>query len=54
MNLLVIDDEPSLRKTLRLTLESLGHRVTEADTGAAALAALGRDEALHRIALAAA
>ncbi len=43
MNLLVIDDEPSLRKTLRLTLESLGHRVTEADTGAAALAALGRD-----------
>ena len=43
MNLLVVDDEPSLRKTLRLTLESLGHRVVEADSGAAALAALGRD-----------
>ena len=30
---LIIDDEPSLRKTLRLTLESMGHRVTEAATG---------------------
>jgi NtrC-family two-component system response regulator AlgB len=29
MNLLVIDDDLSLRKTLRLTLEALGHRVTE-------------------------
>jgi len=31
MNILIIDDEPSLRKTLRLTLETMGHHV--ADSG---------------------
>jgi len=30
LNLLVIDDEPSLRRTLRTALESMGHRVSEA------------------------
>ena len=39
MNLLVIDDEPSLRRTLRTALESMGHRVAEAATGAQALEA---------------
>ncbi|MFO0928562.1 MAG: sigma-54 dependent transcriptional regulator [Gemmataceae bacterium] len=40
MNLLLIDDEAGLRRTLRLTLESMKHRVAEAATGAAALAAI--------------
>jgi NtrC-family two-component system response regulator AlgB len=44
MNLLVIDDEPSLRRTVRITLESLGHTVTEAPSGRAALALLGREQ----------
>src|SRR5262245_60477189 len=43
MNLLLIDDETSLRRTLRLTLESMKHRVVEAATGQAALAALGQE-----------
>src|SRR5437667_5745840 len=37
MNLLLIDDEASLRRTLRLTLESMGHRVGEAASGGHAL-----------------
>ena len=37
MNLLVIDDEASLRRTLRTALESMGHRVAEAANGAQAL-----------------
>jgi NtrC-family two-component system response regulator AlgB len=36
-NLLVIDDEASLRRTLRTALESKGHRVAEAANGAQAL-----------------
>jgi NtrC-family two-component system response regulator AlgB len=30
MNVLLIDDDPSLRKSIRLTLEAMGHRVTDA------------------------
>ena len=41
-DLLVIDDEASLRRTLRTALESMGHRVTEAANSADALAALRR------------
>ncbi len=41
MNVLVIDDDRSLRKTLRLALETMGHRVTEAGDGSQALEALG-------------
>jgi DNA-binding response OmpR family regulator len=37
--ILVVEDEPQLRNLLRLYLERDGHRVTEAGTGAAALAA---------------
>ena len=37
MNILVIDDEVSLRRTIRTALESMGHRVTEAGTSAEAV-----------------
>jgi NtrC-family two-component system response regulator AlgB len=40
MNLLLIDDEPSLRRTLRTTLESMGHQVAEAASGSQAVQAL--------------
>ena len=33
MNILVIDDDADLRKSLRLALETMGHRVTEAHDG---------------------
>ena len=36
MDLLIIDDETSLRRTLRTALESMGHRVAEAGTAALA------------------
>ncbi len=42
MNVLVVDDDPSLRKSLRLTLETLGHSVTDAPDGARAEDLLGR------------
>ncbi len=37
MDLLLVDDEISLRRTLRTTLESMGHTVSEATTGDQAL-----------------
>jgi NtrC-family two-component system response regulator AlgB len=40
MNLLIIDDEASLRRTLRTALESMGHRVMEASDGGRALEAV--------------
>jgi NtrC-family two-component system response regulator AlgB len=43
MNLLAIDDEVSLRRTLRTALESMGHRVVEAGSSAAALEAVRRE-----------
>jgi NtrC-family two-component system response regulator AlgB len=43
MNVLLIDDEPSLRRTLRTTLESMGHLAAEAPSGAQALQRLQRD-----------
>jgi two-component system, NtrC family, response regulator AlgB len=42
MDILLIDDDASLRRTLRLTLESMGHRAAEARDGAQALEALGQ------------
>ena len=36
VNILLIDDEVSLRKSLRLALETMGHRVTEAGDSAQA------------------
>ena len=41
MNVLVIDDDTSLRRSLRLALETLEHRVTEADCGDRAKQLLG-------------
>jgi NtrC-family two-component system response regulator AlgB len=41
MNTLVIDDETSLRRTLRIALESMGHQVAEARDGSQALDLLG-------------
>lgn len=41
MNLLLIDDDASLRKTIRLTLESMNHRVSEAADAAQAEELLG-------------
>jgi len=37
MNILVVDDEGALRRTIRTTLESKGHAVAEAATGAQAV-----------------
>ncbi|MEO2090940.1 MAG: response regulator, partial [Gemmataceae bacterium] len=37
MNILVVDDENTLRRMIRITLESQGHAVTEAATGASAV-----------------
>jgi NtrC-family two-component system response regulator AlgB len=42
MNILLIDDEASLRRTLRTALETMGHRVTEARDGPQAQELLGR------------
>jgi two-component system KDP operon response regulator KdpE len=41
-DLLVIDDEVQIRRLLRITLESAGHAVREADTGQAGLAEVAR------------
>ena len=42
MNILVIDDDASLRRTLRMSLEVLGHRPPRPATAAQALELLGR------------
>lgn len=42
LEVLVVDDNPSLRSVMRRYLERRGHKVTEAEDGAAALAALGK------------
>ena len=42
MNILVIDDDSSLRRTLRMSLEVLGHHATEARDSAQALELLSR------------
>jgi NtrC-family two-component system response regulator AlgB len=41
MNILVIDDDSSLRRTVRMSLEVLGHKAVEARDGAQALQLLG-------------
>jgi NtrC-family two-component system response regulator AlgB len=42
MRILIVDDEPNIRRTLRLALESSGHSVEEAATASAATASLAR------------
>jgi len=41
MRLLVVDDEPHVREMMRLTLETAGYDVDDADSGEAALARFG-------------
>lgn len=45
INLLVVDDEPSLRRVLRTSLGATGFSVREAPTGEAALGTIERDPA---------
>jgi NtrC-family two-component system response regulator AlgB len=42
MDILLVDDDASLRRTIRTVLETMGHRVTEAADGARALEAAAR------------
>ena len=42
MRILIVDDEPNIRRTLRATFEAIGHAVEEAESGAAALRAVDR------------
>jgi NtrC-family two-component system response regulator AlgB len=42
MNILLVDDDAKLRRSLRLGLEAMGHRVTEAGDTSQALELLGR------------
>lgn len=42
MRSLIVDDEPNIRRTLRVALETMGHTVEEAATGADALRVLER------------
>ena len=44
MNVLLVDDEASIRKMMKLMLHSCGFRVFESDNGAAALALAGEHE----------
>src|ERR1022692_3199724 len=44
MNILIIDDEASLRRTLRMTLEAMSHQASEADGAGRALALLGHHQ----------
>ncbi len=39
MRILIVDDEPNIRQTLRVALETMGHTVEEATTGPQALSA---------------
>lgn len=41
-DILVIDDEPLVRKTVRITLERGGHTIVEADNGLAGIRECGR------------
>jgi len=38
MRVLIVDDEPNIRRTLRVALEAMGHSIAEAATGREALA----------------
>jgi NtrC-family two-component system response regulator AlgB len=44
MHILLIDDDPSLRKSLRLALETMSHRITEARDSAQAQEILGHGQ----------
>jgi two-component system chemotaxis response regulator CheY len=42
--ILIVDDEESIRKALRLTLTKVGYDVVEADDGAKGIEAIGADD----------
>ena len=42
MRILIVDDEPNIRRTLRITLEAAGHEVADTGSASEALASLGR------------
>ncbi len=42
--ILIVDDEESIRKALRLTLSKAGYDVVEADNGATGIEAIGADD----------
>ncbi len=42
MHILIVDDEPTIRQTLRVALEAIGHEVSEAVTGTLALRSIER------------
>ena len=42
MHILIVDDEPNIRRTLRIALEAMGHTVVEAATGTAAVRQVAR------------
>ena len=42
MRVLIVDDEPNIRRTLRVALEGMGHSVAEASTGREAMVEAGR------------
>src|SRR5262245_3125738 len=42
MRVLIVDDEPNIRRTLRVALETAGHSVAEAPAGARALETAAR------------
>jgi two-component system, chemotaxis family, chemotaxis protein CheY len=42
--ILIVDDEESIRKALRLTLSKAGYDVVEAEDGAAGIEAIGADD----------
>ena len=45
--ILIVDDQPDTVASVRMLLESEGHRVLTADSGAAALDVLARDDGIH-------
>lgn len=51
LNVLVVDDEPGMRETLALSLENLGHRVTQAVDGRQTLGLLRYHEGLDALVL---
>src|SRR5262245_13657274 len=42
MRILIVDDEPNIRSTLRIALEANGHQVDEAASGSVAIRRLGQ------------
>ena len=48
MRVLIVDDEPNIRRTLRLALEAMGHSVGEASSGTLAVGVAERSPVTSR------